>query len=62
MTWDDGATRSELEAVKADLDLLNLNQLIKVQHYIDHLIRDRTDHIDKNKYHASGGGITSGKE
>ena len=49
MTWDNAATRSELESLKIDLSLLNISQLVKIQHYIDKLIQERTAHIDQNK-------------
>ncbi len=58
MTWDNAATRSEMESVKIDLNLLNVNQLIKIQHYIDKLIQERTAHIDQNKYNAADVSLT----
>lgn len=58
MTWDNAATRSELESLKIDLSLLSIYQLVKVQHYIDKLIQERTAHIDKNKYHSADVSIT----
>ena len=58
MTWDNAATRSEMESVKIDLNLLNVNQLIKIRHYIDKLIQERTAHIDQNKYNAADVSLT----
>lgn len=58
MTWDNAATRSELESLKIDLSLLNISQLVKIQHYIDKLIQERTAHIDQNKYNAADVSLT----
>ena len=58
MTWDNAATRSELESLKIDLNLLNISQLIKIQHYIDNLIQERTAHIDQNKYNTADVSLT----
>ncbi len=58
MTWDNAATRSELESLKIDLSLLNISQLIKIQHYIDKLIQERTAHIDQNKYSSADVSLT----
>ena len=53
MTWDNAATRSEMESIQIDLRLLNLSQLVKVQHYIDKLIQERTTRIEETKYLAA---------
>ena len=58
MTWDNAATRSELESLKIDLALLNISQLVKIQHYIDKLIEERTAHIDQNKYNSADVSLT----
>ena len=58
MTWDNAATRSELESLKIDLNLLNISQLVKIQHYIDKLIQERTTHIDQNKYNSADVSLT----
>lgn len=58
MTWDNAATRSELESLKIDLNLLNISQLIKIQYYIDKLIQERTTHIDQNKYNSADVSLT----
>ncbi len=58
MTWDNAATRSELESLKIDLSLLNISQLVKIQHYIDKLIQARTTHIDQNKYNSADVSLT----
>ena len=58
MTWDNAATRSELESLKIDLNLLNISQLIKIQYYIDKLIQERTAHIDQNKYNTADVSLT----
>lgn len=58
MTWDNAATRSELESLKIDLNLLNISQLIKIQYYIDKLIQERTAHIDQNKYNSADVSLT----
>ena len=58
MTWDNAATRSELESLKIDLSLLNISQLIKIQYYIDKLIQERTAHIDQNKYNSADVSLT----
>lgn len=58
MTWDNAATRSELESLKIGLSLLNVNQLIKLQHYIDKLIEEHTTHIDQNKYNSADVSLT----
>ena len=42
-----------MESLKIDLGLLNISQLIKLQHYIDKLIQERTAHIDQNKYSSA---------
>ena len=58
MTWDNAATRSEMESVLIDLRLLDLHQLVKIQHYIDKLIQERTAHIDQNKYNSADVSLT----
>ena len=58
MTWDNAAIRSELESLKIDLSLLNISQLVKIQHYIDKLIQERTAHIDQNKYNSADVSLT----
>ena len=58
MTWDNAATRSELESLKIDLSLLNISQLVKIQHYIDKLIQERTAHLDQNKYNSADVSLT----
>ena len=58
MTRDNAATRSEMESVLIDLRLLDPHQLVKIQHYIDKLIQERTSHIDKNKYHSADVSLT----
>ena len=58
MTWDNAATRSEMESVLIDLRLLDLHQLVKIQHYIDKLIQERTAHIDQNKYNTADVSLT----
>ena len=58
MTWDNAATRSELESLKIDLNLLNISQLIKIQYYIDKLIQERTTYIDQNKYNSADVSLT----
>ena len=58
MTWDNAATRSEMESVLIDLRLLDLHQLVKIQHYIDKLIQERASHIDQNKYNTADVSLT----
>lgn len=58
MTWDNAATRSELEAIQSDLQTLSLSQLIKVQHCIDKLIQEHAAHIDQNKYNTADVSLT----
>lgn len=58
MTLDNAATRSEMESVLIDLRLLDLHQLVKIQHYIDKLIQEHAAHIDQNKYNTADVSLT----
>jgi phage terminase large subunit len=49
--WLEEATEfSKEDFLQIDLRLLNLSQLVKVQHYIDKLIQERTARIEEPKY------------